>query len=98
MANDDEYDASAVDDSVAASDDIWWKFSQKDERTCRVYDGDDTFTAMVQIFLAVFALGSLYLKRMKEVPRRTLKTWALDVGKQGIGASYAHVCNMVRSM
>ena len=94
MANDD-YQYNAGDDAVAG-DDRWAQFSQKDDRTCRVYDGDDFFTAMVQIFLAVFALGSLYLKRMKEVPRRTLKTWALDVGKQGIGACYAHVCNMVR--
>ena len=99
MANDDgQYNAdySMSDDTVPASDGLWGVFAQKDERICRVYDGDDFFTALVQIFLAVFALGSLYLKRMKEVPRRTMKTWALDVGKQGIGASYAHVCNMVR--
>lgn len=99
MANgDDQYNADYAtgDDTVAASDGLWGIFSQKDERTCRVYDGDDSFTALVQIILALFALGSLYLKRMKEVPRRTMKTWALDVGKQGIGASYAHVCNMVR--
>lgn len=64
-------------------------------RVCKVYDRDDAFTLVVQIVLALFALGSLYFKRLQEVPRRTFQTWGLDVSKQGIGACYAHVLNMV---
>lgn len=93
MGDDDQYQYNNGDDAVAG-DDRWSQFNQKDDRTCKVYDGDDFFTSMVQIGLAIAALASLYLKRHKEVPRRTFKTWALDVGKQGIGACYAHVCNM----
>jgi len=78
------------------NDDVWALFNQKDERACKVYDGNDFFTVFVQILLAIAALLSLYLKRMKEVPRRTFSTWAMDVSKQGVGACYAHVCNMVR--
>jgi hypothetical protein len=63
---------------------------------CKVYDRKDAFTAIVQLALALGALLSLYLKRLREVPRRTLRTWSLDIGKQGIGACYAHVLNMVR--
>lgn len=62
---------------------------------CKVYDRNDFFTALVQIALAIGALASLYWKRLREVPRRTFRTWSLDVGKQGIGACYAHVLNMV---
>ena len=66
------------------------------QAVCKVYDRDDFFTTVVQLVLAFMALASLYLKRMQEVPQRTLKTWALDISKQGIGACYAHVLNMVR--
>lgn len=66
-----------------------------EEKTCKVYDGNDSFTAWVQIFLAFFALGSLWFKRMKEVPRRKFETWFMDVTKQGIGAVYAHLLNML---
>jgi hypothetical protein len=64
-------------------------------RVCKVYDGDDLFTILVQLLLAAFALGFLYIKRMYEVPRRLFKTWFLDVSKQAVGACYAHVCNMI---
>jgi len=62
---------------------------------CKIYDRDDVFTIAVQIVLAILALGSLWIKRMREVPKRNFKTWSLDVSKQGIGAGYAHVLNMV---
>lgn len=88
MADDDNYNN---DDAGGTWADV---FNTKDERTCRVYDHNDFFTVFVQLMLAAFALGSLYIKRMKEVPRRTFSTWALDVSKQGVGACYAHVCNM----
>jgi hypothetical protein len=64
-------------------------------QVCKIYDNDDFFTILVQIMLALFALGSLWIKRMNEVPRRTFQTWFLDVSKQGFGACYAHVMNMV---
>lgn len=94
--NNDNNNAGGGDyDDGSTNDDTWALFSQKDDRSCKVYDNDDFFTIFVQLLLAAFALGSLYLKRMREVPRRTFSTWALDVSKQGVGACYAHVCNMV---
>lgn len=65
------------------------------DKVCKIYDNDDFFTVLVQIMLALFALASLWIKRMNEVPRRTFQTWFLDVSKQGFGACYAHVLNMV---
>ena len=62
-----------------------------DDRVCKIYDNDDFFTVLVQIFLALFALASLWIKRMNETPQRTFKTWSLDISKQGFGACYAHV-------
>jgi len=61
---------------------------------CSVFDTDDSFTSYVQFILAVMALGSLWFKRMREVPRRDLLTWSLDVAKMGGGAVYAHIANM----
>lgn len=62
---------------------------------CLVYDAEDSFTAFVQALLAFIALASLYLKRHREIPRRRFETWFMDVSKQGIGAIYAHVLNMI---
>lgn len=98
MADDDNNNNNNYNDNYGDGNDDnggWANFNQKDDRTCKVYDHNDFFTVFVQLLLAAFALGSLYLKRMKEVPRRTFSTWALDVSKQGVGACYAHVCNMV---
>ena len=66
-----------------------------DYKVCKVYDKDDFFTVLVQIMLAIFALGSLWFKRMYELPKRKFSTWFYDVSKQGFGACYAHVLNMV---
>jgi hypothetical protein len=86
MADDDQnYDDQNFDDFVA----------EEAEKVCKVYDHEDFFTIFVQIILAVFALLSLWFKRMGEKPRRKFRTWFLDVSKQGIGACYAHVLNMV---
>lgn len=71
---------------------------QYGEEVCRVYDKNDFFTVFVQMLLGVVALMSLYIKRLQEVPRRTFNTWFLDVSKQGFGACYAHVLNMVRKL
>ena len=62
---------------------------------CKIYDKDDFFTVVVQIFLALVAVGSLYWKRLQERPRRKFLIWFLDVSKQALGAGYAHVLNMV---
>ncbi|CAJ1957274.1 unnamed protein product [Cylindrotheca closterium] len=64
------------------------------EEVCKVYDSDDFFTIAVQLVLAIAALLSLWFKRHFERPRRKFRTWMLDVSKQGLGACYAHVCNM----
>ena len=64
-------------------------------KLCKVYDSGDIFTVLVQVMLLVGALLSLGLKRHFERPRRKFRTWLLDVGKQGLAACYAHVCNMV---
>jgi hypothetical protein len=63
---------------------------------CKIYDRDDFFTTLVQMLLALCCLGALWYKRLTEVPRRTFWTWFMDVTKQGAGACYAHVLNMVR--
>jgi hypothetical protein len=68
------------------------------EKVCKVYDSDDFFTVFVQLLLAFCALLSLWFKRQSEVPRRKFMTWFLDVSKQGLGACYAHVLNMVRGL
>ena len=67
-------------------------------KVCKVYDSEDFFTVFVQLLLAFFALMSLWFKRQSEQPKRKFRTWFLDCSKQGVGACYAHVCNMVRSM
>ena len=69
--------------------------AMEDQRYCKVYDSDDWFTVFVQGLLCAIALASLWLKRQREVPRRKFATWFLDVSKQGIGAVYAHVLNMI---
>lgn len=67
-------------------------------QVCKVYDHQDFFTILVQMMLAAFALLSLWFKRLTEKPRRKFRTWFLDVTKQGVGACYAHVMNMVRCL
>jgi STIMATE family len=70
-------------------------YNGSDSGICKVYDGSDIFTILIQAFLALAAMASLYIKRLREHPRRTLSTWFLDVSKQGFGAAYAHVLNML---
>jgi STIMATE family len=70
-------------------------YNGSDSGVCKVYDGGDMFTILIQAFLALAAMASLYIKRLREHPRRTLSTWFLDVSKQGFGAAYAHVLNML---
>ena len=82
-------DGQNNDDAAAATDD------GMATQMCKVYDSNDFFTIFVQILLGFAALAALYIKRLREVPRRTFSTWFLDISKQGFGACYAHVLNMV---
>jgi hypothetical protein len=92
MANDDGAYNEAAD---FANDDTME--GAQGQKFCKVYDSEDFFTIFVQLLLAFFALLSLWFKRQSEVPKRKLKTWFLDISKQGLGACYAHVLNMVSS-
>uniref|UniRef100_A0A7S4VKM6 Uncharacterized protein n=1 Tax=Ditylum brightwellii TaxID=49249 RepID=A0A7S4VKM6_9STRA len=65
-----------------------------EQQICKVYEEDDAFTAFVQFLLAAMALGSLWIKRQQERPRRKFLTWFLDMSKQGFGATYSHIMNM----
>uniref|UniRef100_M4BF34 Uncharacterized protein n=1 Tax=Hyaloperonospora arabidopsidis (strain Emoy2) TaxID=559515 RepID=M4BF34_HYAAE len=60
---------------------------------CKLLDGE--FAALLQVLLGLIALSVLILKRLREVPRRPLLVWALDASKQLIGATFAHVANLV---
>mmetsp|Transcript_11002 Transcript_11002/g.15859 ORF Transcript_11002/g.15859 Transcript_11002/m.15859 type:complete len:262 (-) Transcript_11002:165-950(-) len=80
MGNDDQYYQAAA---------------QQQQQWCVVYDTQDGFTTFVQGLLCALALGSLWIKRQREVPRRKFFTWFLDVSKQSFGAVYAHILNML---
>jgi len=96
MGDDDNVNDDAVyDDAYEYVDDDSMDVSQQVEKVCKVYDSEDFFTVFVQILLAFFALMSLWFKRQSERPRRKFRTWFLDVSKQGVGACYAHVMNMI---
>ena len=69
-------------------------YDGSDDGVCMIYDKNDFFTVAVQLTLAVAAIASLWIKRLREHPQRTLITWFFDVSKQGFGACYAHVLNM----
>ncbi|KAF4317727.1 hypothetical protein G195_008436 [Phytophthora kernoviae 00238/432] len=60
---------------------------------CKLLSGD--FAALLQVLLGFIALSVLIIKRLREVPRRPLMVWAFDASKQMIGASFAHVANML---
>ena len=69
-------------------------YDGSDDGVCMIYDKNDFFTVAVQLTLAIAAIASLWIKRLREHPQRTLITWFYDVSKQGFGACYAHVMNM----
>ena len=98
MGNDDaqQYQQwQGDDDGYLQFDDRISYNEEYGEKVCKVYDSEDFFTVLVQMLLAVGALLSLWFKRQSEKPRRKFRTWFLDIAKQGLGACYAHVCNMV---
>jgi hypothetical protein len=80
---------------MADNNNDYYQVATQQQQWCVVYDIQDPFTSFVQFLLCVIALGSLFIKRQREVPRRKLLTWFLDVSKQGFGAVYAHVLNMI---
>lgn len=82
-----------ADDNVENVDD--YLDDVEESKICKVYDAEDLFTVFVQLLLAFFGLMSLWFKRHGEKPRRKFRTWFLDISKQGLGACYAHVLNMV---
>jgi len=90
---DDNYDEDDYFNEY--DDDNTMEVAEQVVKVCKVYDSEDFFTVFVQLLLAFFALMSLWFKRQNEQPRRTFKTWFLDVSKQGVGACYAHVLNMI---
>ena len=96
MANDDAVNGENDVADEYNTDDLYYGTTDDEQRWCMIYDKTDFFTIFVQMLLACFALGSLYFKRLREVPRRTFSTWFMDVFKQGLGACYAHIMNMVR--
>mmetsp|Transcript_32027 Transcript_32027/g.53577 ORF Transcript_32027/g.53577 Transcript_32027/m.53577 type:complete len:291 (+) Transcript_32027:203-1075(+) len=88
MADDDAGQYAFLDDDSS-------QIAEQVEKVCKVYDAEDFFTVFVQLLLAFLALMSLWFKRQSERPKRKFKTWFLDVSKQGLGACYAHVLNMI---
>lgn len=60
---------------------------------CKLLSGD--FAALLQVLLGLIALSVLVVKRLREVPRRPLMVWAFDASKQMVGATFAHVANLL---
>ncbi|KAG9400240.1 hypothetical protein AC1031_011153 [Aphanomyces cochlioides] len=63
---------------------------------CQLLSGWQSY--LVQMFLFLVALLSLWYKRHVERPKRSLEIWAMDVGKQGIGAVVGHFTNIIISI
>lgn len=59
---------------------------------CRLVS--DWFGYAVQVALGVAALLVLVVKRNRERPRRTMKSFLRDASKQAIGAAVAHALNL----
>ncbi|RLN98150.1 hypothetical protein BBJ28_00002450 [Nothophytophthora sp. Chile5] len=59
---------------------------------CKLLSGE--FAVLLQVLLGFIALSVLVFKRLREVPRRPL-VWAFDASKQMVGASFAHVANLL---
>ena len=82
-----------ADDAIGGDD----FYVEEVEQVCQIYSTEDAFTSFVQAMLALFALASLWIKRLQEKPQRKFLTWFLDVSKQAFGACYAHILNMIIS-
>ncbi|KAL3672925.1 hypothetical protein V7S43_002227 [Phytophthora oleae] len=60
---------------------------------CKLLSGN--FAALLQVLLGLIAISVLVVKRLREVPRRPLMVWAFDASKQMVGATFAHVANLL---
>ena len=57
----------------------------------------DFFSWCVQYILGLSCILILWIKRLKEVPKRHTIVWFLDVSKQCIGATFGHFLNIYLS-
>ena len=53
------------------------------------------FAKLVQVLLAVAAIGTLLYKRHREHPPRPWKIWFFDTAKQAVAGSLQHGVNMI---
>ncbi|TDH72607.1 hypothetical protein CCR75_001031 [Bremia lactucae] len=60
---------------------------------CKLLSGN--FAIALQILLGLIAISVLVFKRVHEVPQRPLMIWAFDAAKQMVGATCAHVANLL---
>ena len=58
----------------------------------------DGFAIVVQALLALMAFSTLVVKRDRELPRRPFEIWLCDSSKQGLGAMFAHLMNVLLSL
>lgn len=80
--------------SKDGSDMVSWQGNEDGNlEECKLLSGD--FAAALQVLLGFIALSVLVFKRLREVPRRPLMVWAFDASKQMVGASFAHVANLL---
>ncbi|KAG1709449.1 hypothetical protein DVH05_020104 [Phytophthora capsici] len=71
-----------------------WEGSEDgNPKECKLLSGN--FAALLQVLLGVIAISVLVVKRLREVPRRPLMVWAFDASKQMVGATFAHVVNLL---
>lgn len=54
-----------------------------------------TFGISIQILLGIVSFSILIIKRYREPLRRPWLIWAMDTSKQGLGACYLHILNIV---
>jgi hypothetical protein len=57
----------------------------------------DIYSYLLQAALGFAAIGALWIKRLKEHPRRPVRMWLADVSKQVCGAGTGHVFNLLFS-
>ncbi|KAG2815336.1 hypothetical protein PC118_g14743 [Phytophthora cactorum] len=71
----------------------WQGSEDGNQGECKLLSGD--FAVLLQVLLGFIAISVLAIKRLREVPRRPLMVWAFDAAKQMVGATFAHVANLL---
>ncbi|KAG3101876.1 hypothetical protein PI125_g14337 [Phytophthora idaei] len=71
----------------------WQGSEDGNQDECKLLSGD--FAVLLQVLLGFIAISVLAIKRLREVPRRPLMVWAFDAAKQMVGATFAHVANLL---